>query len=311
MDNRYRMDNDSVLVRKDVDAGEPTLINERLERSLCIRAMGESIGFYREFFGRTGPDQSTEELTRAYEVELAHARSLGLFAPGGVRMKDHLNYWCLGRVFAPRVYIESGVYIGSSLHAFIRCPGLEKVVAIDPNLAQLKVPLADIPGAVLIDDKDFSQLELPDLPPQTLVYFDDHINTANRIVQSHERGLKHLLFDDSTGFEGITQRLYPAIPTVPMIMNHDLLAPGDQMSWTFSVPPKDQGRKGGWRLFNRPQEPQYIRVTLNVSEVLIASCKRARKLIRVVCRVPDLGQFIPQAMPEKMVDTSKYLVELV
>ena len=108
--------------------------------------------------------------------------------------------------------------MGSSIHAFMNSPAIKKIFAIDPDLRNLKIPRKSIPGAELIDEKDFSQIDFVLSGMKALVYFDDHIDTARRIIQASQKGFRYVLFDDSTGLEGICQRFYPAIPTIPMIM---------------------------------------------------------------------------------------------
>ncbi|NNJ45157.1 MAG: hypothetical protein HKP62_03980 [Sulfurovum sp.] len=249
--------------------------------------------FYSTFFGKSLSNVDYNKLYDQYEKIYEDAISLGLFMEGGIKEKDHLNFWCLGYVLEPEIYIESGVFIGTSMHAFIKSPNIKKTVGIDPYLDLLKVPKEDIPGCILIDDKDFSQIKFDHEEKESLVYFDDHINTADRIIQAYDNNFRYVLFDDSTGFEGVCQRLYPAIPTVPMIMNCELLSPGDELSWSFQSESIDS-----------------TRVLLSISQGFIDKCLLSKKLIKQFVKTPDLGEFLPQSIPEKVVDTSKYLVEL-
>lgn len=310
MDKQYLMGNNNVLTRSGSDTDQVTFISPRLRSNLIRFAMMRAFDFYSTFLGESFLALDYEKLITEYEQDFSHALSLGLLKAGGICEKDHLNLWCLSRAFAPEVYIESGVFIGSSLHAFIKSPKLKKVIAIDPNLSKLKIPKADIPGAVLINDKDFSQLEIDCTDSKSLVYFDDHINTADRILQASQKGLTHLLFDDSTGFEGICQRLYPAVPTIPMIMNCDLLSPGDELSWTFRRS-SSKGFKGFVkRAILRNSSQNNIRVSLRITKDFINKCQQAKKRINKCCKILDLGEYIPQLHPGRTADTSKFLIEL-
>jgi len=196
------------------------------------------------------------------------------------------------------------------LHAFINSPGIRKIIAIDPNLNKLKIPKESIPGAKLIDDKDFSQIKIDLSGVRSLAYFDDHIDTADRILQSFDKGLRYVLFDDSTGLEGICQRLYPAIPTIPMIMNAELLSPGDELSWYFNRPSNTELRDIIKRIIRRISGEGGTRLTLVIAQELIEKCLDTKKLIRKYKMLPNLGEFIPQRYPERIVDTSKFIVEL-
>lgn len=285
-----------------------------LRRSLLLLAMRRAFDLYFGFIGDRDHGLDLERLVEEYEEHYHQAISLGLFAPGGIREKDHLNLWCIGRAVSPDVYVESGVFIGSSMHALVSSPGVKKILGIDPDLSALRVPMDIMPEAELISDRDFSQVEIDLTGLTALVYFDDHIDTALRISQASEMGFKYLLIDDSTGIQGICQRLYPAVPTVPMIMNADILNPGDELSWTFAGTPNGGIKHAIKRAVEgiiTGRSPIGTRVSLIVSEEMIERCRAARGLVKKYTVIADLSEFIPQEYPEKTVDTSKYLVELI
>lgn len=296
MDEQYLMGNNDLLKRSTSSGNEVTFISYKLRSNFIQAAIKYAFEFYSEFFENANTYQKWDydKLFIKYDRIYNHAISLGLFQPGGISEKDHLNFWCLSNVLSPEMYIESGVFIGSSLHSFINSPKLKKAIAIDPNLNNLRVPKTNNPSILLINDRDFSQINIEDSNSKTLVYFDDHINTADRILQAYQKGLTYLLFDDSTGLEGICQRLYPAIPTVPMIINCHLLNTGEKLCWTW--------RRGNNNIGTR--------VSLTITNELIDKCYRAKNLIKKYAKLPDLGDFMPQPYPEKTVNTSKYLLVL-
>ena len=303
--------NDGVA-RLAAEGNEQTFLTPTLRTNLLKLSINKAFAFYQDFFGTSDTVPNLDSLADEYEKQRRNAQSLGLFKKGGIREKDHLNLWCLGRVLLPTLYVESGVFIGSSLHAFLRTPTLPNIVAIDPDLTKLKIPSEDLPAETkLIDNQDFSQVSLPPLPEASLVYFDDHINSASRIIQSHEKGLRYLLFDDSTGWEGVCQRLYPAVPTVPMIMNWEALSVNDKVSWTWEKPTDlNTGLIETIKTRIWPSKSKWTRVTLTIDETFVEECKRANRLVKKFTKIVDLGEYIPQTLPEKMVDTTKYLVEL-
>lgn len=293
MELKYKMGVNDWLERSDSTQNEQTFISKQLWIKLVTNSIQRAYRFYSEFFNIPIENIDYEKLTYDYEEHYLHAISLGLFQSGGIREKDHLNLWCLSQVFLPEVYIESGVFIGSSLHAFINTSSIKQIYAIDPNINRLNIPKENLSKVKLISDQDFSQIKFNLSGIKSLVYFDDHINTAKRIIQASEKGLQYLLFDDSTGLEGICQRLYPALPTIPMIINSDLLSPGDKLHWSFSTT-------------NRAK----TRVKLNITEEFINECNMAKSLINSYQQIPNLGEMIPQLNPEKMNDQNKYLIQL-
>lgn len=289
MDKKFLMGVDDWLTRSSASATEKsTYVSPRLRRNLITAAISHSYDVYSSFLEIRAESVNFAKLAAEYESHYRQAISFGLFSAGGIREKDHLSFWCLGQLLAPEAYVESGVFIGSSLHAFISSPGMKKIFAIDPDLSKLRIPRENIAGAELIDDKDFSQIAFSLSNMKSLVYFDDHINTARRVLQASDKGFRYLLFDDSTGLEGICQRMYPAIPTVPMIMNASILNSGDELAWSIGS----------------------TRLKLTISEELIEECLEAKKLIKKCGVIADLGEFVPLQYPEPMKDGSKYLVEL-
>ena len=185
MDIKFIMGQGDGLDRQAAEGDMTTRLSRGLHERLVRTAMTKVVGFAGDFFGdEVGeiPVGQMDAWVPQYLEEFEDAQSLGLFQAGGVEEKDHLLLWTLGRVFRPEVYVESGVFMGSSLHAFLTCPGLKKVLALDPNLGILKIPADRVPGGELIDNQDFSQLGINFSGIRTLVFFDDHIDSAARII---------------------------------------------------------------------------------------------------------------------------------
>lgn len=313
MDDKYRMGQSDGLERSLVATDDETALSAGFRDRMLLLAMREARGAFVEFFGPcvAGAPVVDEQLLVQYREDVDEARRFGLFKPGGIRQKDHLLFWCLGRVLEPRLYVESGVFIGSSMHAFLCAPKLERAVGIDPNLSALRLPRERYPQLTLVDDRDFAELELPPSDGRSLVYFDDHINTAARILQAAEKKLDYVVFDDSTGLQGICQRLYPAMPTLPMIVHADQLHEGDELSWTFSLPRAESSLTQLKRfLLKTPKEFRRTRVTFRVTSEVLEQCTEARKRVRCWRKLPDLGDYIPLERLENLPDTTKYIVEL-
>ncbi len=298
-----------MLSRAAAKGGTQTAISSRLHTKLIGAAIDQACRFYANFFAsETAVDP--ENLVSSYQESFADALELGLFAEGGIREKDHLNLWCLSNTLQPEIYVESGVFIGSSLHAFISSQHIKKVVAIDPNLSKLRVSTDEVPEAKLIDGADFSEIDFSLNGEKSLIYFDDHINTANRILQAAEKGFRYLVFDDSTGLEGVCQRLYPATPTIPMIMHHEYFSVGDELSWTFHKPVEPEFKSMAKGMIQNLANLASERVTMSITQDFVDLCQAARDCVARCEKIPDLGDFIPQSRPNRTIDTSKYLVEL-
>lgn len=309
MDKNFLMGVNDPLNRYSDSNNWETYLSHNVSFNFLKIAIKEAFEFYQWFFDIESQSCDFDQLAELYNREFEEAQLLDLFQDGGIREKDHLNLWCLSRVLAPEFYLESGVFIGSSMHAFMNSPDLKSVVGIDPNLDRLLIPEDEVPSPQFIADKDFSQLELGDnLPEKSLAFFDDHINSAQRLIQAKEKGFKYVLFDDSPGVQGVCQRLYPAVPTIPMILNWEAFEPGDEMAWTVESP-----KTGLIKSFKRiimPGQYRSKRVKLTVDEDFLEQCNKAKNVIKHAKKIPDLGDYIPQAKPQKMMDTSKFLLEL-
>lgn len=298
-----------MLTRSPGKGDSLTTVSQDLQKKLIGAAIGRACEFYCNYFARTD-ELDQPKLVSEYQESFSDALGLGLFAEGGIREKDHLNLWCLSKTLCPEIYVESGVFIGSSLHAFISSQNIKKVVAIDPNLSKLRVSTDQVQEAKLIDGADFSEIEFDLDGDKSLVYFDDHINTANRILQAAEKGFRYLLFDDSTGFEGVCQRLYPATPTIPMVMHPELFSPGDELSWSFHRPVEPELKSIAKGMVQSVLSSAGERVTMSITQEFVDLCRAAKERVKQCEKIPDLGEFIPQSRPNRTVDTSKYLVEL-
>ncbi|MDA7484379.1 hypothetical protein N9A56_03535 [Planktomarina temperata] len=309
MDKSYLMQNENLIKRRKMRKQIATQISDPLQRRLIKLGIEQAINFYSNFFNHT-VEKDLNSLVNDYLIVFREAINLGLFQRGGIQEKDHLTLWCLNQVFKPSTYIESGVFIGSSLHAFLGRENLKSVVLIDPDLSKLRVNINQLNEVQLIDDKDFSQLDELFQSATTFAYFDDHIDTASRITKAAELGIKYVMFDDSNTVSGLCQRIYPAVPTLQMITQPELFEVGDILKWSV----------GG---YSYTRAPQFIKSVLSAlfsgayseqefcfTEELHNKAQTAKKLMKKLEVVPDLQDYIPQRYPRGSIDTTKYIIEL-
>lgn len=239
---------------------------------------------------------------------LNDAEQLCLFNVGGIDRKDHLNLFFIQKMLNFDTYIESGVFTGSSLHVALKNKSISNIIAIDPEPWHLKTDLARMmseKNCKFISDKDFCEIERP--TGNTLVYFDDHINTASRILQASDQGIKYVIFDDSTGIEGIMQRLYPAVPTVFMIMNEDLFSVGDELSWSTRLLKSDLRSFLSYFIKRRMRD---YRVNMVITKHLKIKMRAAKKSVKSIHKLPDLSEYFGSSQIGRLNNTQKYLLEL-
>lgn len=309
MDQSKLMQSDTVLDRSRSKLVGSVEISKDLEKRLSESALSELLVFYSDWF--EVENKAVDEIAKISQRYLTHrdkARRLGLFAHGGVTEHDHMALWTLAEVYEPTTYVESGVFKGSSLHAQLDNSALSRLVCIDPDLSNLKLKINGIDELQLRDDLDFGDLDIEVDGERAIAYFDDHIDSAARILQAQSKGIQYVVFDDSTGLTGVCQRLYPAVPTIWMIANLDLFDVGDRLSWSYK-----QGVAGrSWRGWARSAPPMPgSHVELTITKELLARCGAARDAIVRIAKLPSLADHLPQRSPGPAIDTSKYIVELV
>lgn len=280
-------------------------------------AIIECFKFYKSFFKYSPKDIDFDKLTNEYIKNVEVAYSLNLFVTGGIPEKDFLLIWCLHKFYKTKKYIESGVFIGSSLFASLSSLKNAEIIGIDPNLKNLKLTNDLISKCKLIDNKDFSEIDFDDVSKlRSIVFFDDHINAADRIIESHEKGFKLLIFDDASGLEGISERLYPAFPTIPLIMNSDNISAGEEFSWIYSYHKNSTDsvlnkREKIMHLFKTLFKNNSVKVTAKFSDLLLKKCQYTKSLIKKVVILPDMGDYLlPYKPMQGLISQKKYLVQL-
>jgi hypothetical protein len=280
-----------------------THINQGLNERLIHAAIGVLDAFFKKNLGYEIHDIKTA--TEDYNRLIRFAEKNGLLQNGGIDNVEYLTLFALKLALQPELYVESGVFQGSSLHAFTSETDLCRTftaIGFDPNLEPLRIKPRN---TQLIDSHDFSEHEFDSIPQRHLIYFDDHIDSAERIIQAHDKGFKYILFDDSNGLTGISQRLYPAFPTVFIINNIHLFEPGD----TFTYPwEKTHYRKV---ISSYYQEEKKSRVReFRFDKKLIQNCSDAKARIKNHWNLPILYDYLPQITPEAMLTKDKILLEL-
>jgi len=122
------------------------------------------------------------------------------------------------RCIQPSLIIESGVFVGASLNVFDSVFSKTTIHAFDIDLSRIKFQ----PRHSYLHEMDW--IEYDNLPRKenSLVFFDDHINCALRIRQCIEKGIQYAIFDDSPPIGKLVKYRYPALPSIPVIMDTEI-----------------------------------------------------------------------------------------
>lgn len=120
---------------------------------------------------------------------------------GGMRAPQMFFTWFAIKRLKPKYIIESGVYKGQSTWLLEQAAPDAQIIALDPNLRSRIY----ISKKVIYKKADFADIDWFFLDPEdTICFFDDHYG-LERIKQCHERGFKHILYEDNYPIPGGNQ----------------------------------------------------------------------------------------------------------
>jgi len=143
----------------------------------------------------------------------------------------HNAFWMylLARALNPSLIVESGVWKGHTTWLLSNaCPKAD-LYGFDINLK--KVEYADLNAQLF--EQDWKTYQFPKFAPEKgLVFFDCHINHAQRILEAKAKGFKHILFDDNPPVHKIFSHI-PGIPTAAMLYSGQGLE-SSNISWMWN-----------------------------------------------------------------------------
>ena len=279
--------------------------SEEMSKACFKMAFEEIVSFLKnEMLVEVKRHHELESLESDFNLDLKSAQRSGLIGSGGVPEKNYLALWLISAIIKPDLYVESGFYKGSSIHAVSR--NSRKIIGFDPNHKNYKAELVGH-NNIELHSHDFRQHDFGTLPQKTLLYFDDHINTAKRIIQASSKGYKLLIFDDSCGLMGTSERMWPALPSIFFINNIDKFKIGDYVEW-----PKSLFREKTF-LASRIKlrvKTKSVQNRFEITKEVVELCNEAKSLIKISKKIPEMNDYIvtPRALPVN--DTSQHMVSL-
>lgn len=112
---------------------------------------------------------------------------------GGSGFNNLLWLYLVAKARVPSLIIDSGTFKGASAWALqLACPSAI-LLSFDIDLSMLHKRI----GGVRYIEKDWSSFDFsPFDTKDALVYFDDHVDQAKRLIEAHERAIPLALFDD-------------------------------------------------------------------------------------------------------------------
>ncbi len=143
----------------------------------------------------------------------------------------HNAFWLyyIARFLNPDLIVESGVWKGHTSWLLAQaCPQADQY-GFDINLEHLEY--LDIPFQMF--QQDWGTFQFPDFDPdRAVIFFDCHINHAQRIIEAKAKGFRHLLFDDNPPVYKIFSHV-PGIPTAAMLAAGEGID-STEISWVWN-----------------------------------------------------------------------------
>ncbi|MEE9118513.1 MAG: hypothetical protein V3U02_07970, partial [Calditrichia bacterium] len=122
-------------------------------------------------------------------------------------------------------------------------------------------------GKARFYEHDWSEYQFKDIDPErSMIFFDCHINHAKRIIESYDRGFRHLAFDDNPPAHTLYAYGLPGFPTANMVWRGLEEIKNPEIAWYW------QGKE--------------ISYQINAEEVA-----KAKDLMKIHEVFPDVGGF--------------------
>jgi hypothetical protein len=143
---------------------------------------------------------------------------------GGSGLNDGLWLYGIARVLAPSLIVECGTWRGQSAWLFRQAAPRAELHSFD--VERPSEGCHETPG-VSFHLCDWSRMPLSaPVGKSSLVFFDDHISHAQRLVEAAERGFRLALFDDNFAADQLHGTGAPPDPTLAMLCDESRTHPG-------------------------------------------------------------------------------------
>jgi hypothetical protein len=148
---------------------------------------------------------------------------------GGTRFNGLAWLFVIAKAMKPEVIIDSGTYKGGSAWVFAQAVPEAKILSFDIDLSNL---------ALRMDGVTYTQSDWTDFDWRNfdiahgLIYFDDHLDQARRLIEAAKVGLPVAIFDDDfpvTAFADMAHNGI-ALPKIEFVLD-DKLGDWEEVSW--------------------------------------------------------------------------------
>lgn len=111
----------------------------------------------------------------------------------GMRFQHMFMTYFILKKIRPSMVIESGVFRGQSTWLIERTLPSCKILSIDIDLSKREY----ISKRAIYSNIDFKDQDFSNIPEDTLVFFDDHVNHFERLQQAKFFNIKNIILEDN------------------------------------------------------------------------------------------------------------------
>ena len=147
-----------------------------------------------KYFSKNIPDWQIQEYIKELEIfKKIYEQRPVKFNKGGMLFPHMFATYFILKKINPSFVIESGVFKGQSTWLIEKTLPNAKILSIDIDLNQRKY----ISKKTKYSNKDFKYQDFSNIPINTLVFFDDHVNHYERLKQAKFFNIKNIIFEDN------------------------------------------------------------------------------------------------------------------
>lgn len=166
---------------------------------------------------------------------------------GGSRFNNLLWLYLICKSARPKYVIDSGTYTGASAWALSTATPDSTITSYDIDLSRLKQRMPNV-RYVETDWMSDNPGDLSD----SLIYFDDHVDQAKRLIEAFKRGIPFAIFDDDFPVSAFAPMAHGgfSLPKIEFVLDQGLreidkltwLEGGTQFTWNVPHDYLDQAR---------------------------------------------------------------------
>ena len=112
---------------------------------------------------------------------------------GGMQFNNMFFFFIILKIKKPSLVIESGVFKGQSTWLIENTLPKSDIISIDIDLSQRKY----VSNKSKYYSTDFKFQDLSNIPNDTLVFFDDHVNHLERLMEAKFFNIKNIVLEDN------------------------------------------------------------------------------------------------------------------